>query len=143
VRLRLRLAAWYLVCATLLIGHLAWFVALRRASVNNRRTVLLIGGVALEGLVACLGVLLATTPPDAIRLSRRRSEMLIVAGMLALLLTAVPVTSGVTVRTVLGSIAAIVATIALLWCARRTGKSAWLAALFAWNPLTFVAALGL
>ena len=133
--MRLRLYAWYLVCASLLAGHAVWFVALRAA--DHSRSVLFAGYGALGALTVALAVLLITTPPDAIRLPRPRSERLIAAGAVGLYVCAMLVASpaSASVRVVGAACVALAGTLVILRIVRWTGASAWVAALFGWNPV--------
>ena len=142
VRLRLRLAAWYVVCAALLLGHVVWFLALRRASAEHQRNVQLIGQIALGTLIIVLAILLATTPPDAIRLPRRRSEILILAGTVWLLLSAHIILAPSPLAIHLwATIVTLLAALLLLGVLRARKRSAWIAALFTWNPVVIVASV--
>ena len=128
-RLSARLAAWYVLCAALLVGHLLWFIALRSGPAYA-------WGGALLVVLALVAVLLATTPADAIRLPRLRSEMLISAGVFCLELGAMLIASTQPVaRAVVASVAVIVVTLIMLRWLRDRDHSAWWAVLVAWNPL--------
>lgn len=85
----LRLSAWIALVVWLLSGSLAWLTALRGEAILHDHTLLMAGwgGLGLGGLA--LAGLLATTPPDAIRLSPRASRIMIVAGAALLQGTAV------------------------------------------------------
>lgn len=130
----MRLYSWYAVCAALLVGHVGWFFAIRYARHADRAVV--VGHLVLGALIVLLALLLATTPPDAIRLPRSRSERMIVAGAIALQLAAFFTASPApTVRVGAAALAVIVVTALMLLLLRATARSAWAAALFAWNPL--------
>lgn len=136
LRLRVRLIAWYATCAGLLLGHAAWFFAMRRAAAASRGEVVAGGQIVLLCLIVLLVTLLATTPPDAMRLPRRRSETIIVGGAIALQLGAVLVASVTTSwRVAATSLAAVAVTSLLLRQLRALGWSAWAAAVVAWNPV--------
>lgn len=125
----MRLAAWYVLCAGLLLGHALWFVALRTSPAYEWL-------VALLAMLAVLAMLLATTPIDAIRLPRGRSELLIIAGTAYLLGTAASIASTRPAwPLVFASAHVLLATATMLVVLRRRGASAWWAALVAWNPL--------
>ena len=132
---------WYVVCASLLLGHGVWFFALRSSHGDQWRTRMLMGQVVLEALIVALALLLATTPRNAIRLPRGRSEILVIAGNLLLLLGAYFVASSApTAGTAARSVGAVAVALAMLWLLRARDKSAWFAALWAWNPLVIGAA---
>ena len=87
-------------------------------------------------MLVLLALLLVTTPVDAIRLPRRRSEALILVGTAYLLLAATLIASTQPpMRLVFASAHVLLATVALLAVLRRRAASAWWAVLFAWNPL--------
>ena len=108
---RLRLVAWIVVATALLAFQLVWKTAA--------------GVVAAELLVLALSALLLTTPPDAIRLPRPTSEILILAGTFVLQRNA-----GVHSICV-----ALLICVFLLLVARRARISPWWAAVICWNPL--------
>ena len=131
--MRARLAAWYVLCAALLLGQLFWFLELRSGPAYGWAAALLV----IEALIA---VLLATTPADAIRLPRLRSEILIIAGVVYLELGAMLIAlTQPTARVAVASAAAIVATLVMLRWLRDRDHSAWWAVLVAWNPLLIYA----
>jgi hypothetical protein len=128
-RLRLRLGAWYVLCAGLLIGHLFWFIALRSGPAYGWAGALLV-------ILALIAVLLVTTPTDAIRLPRLRSEILIAASVVYLELGAVLIASTQPMaRVALASVAVVGVTLVMLRWLRGRDYSAWWAVLVAWNPL--------
>jgi len=128
-RLRARLAAWYVLCAALLVGHLFWFLALRSGPAYGWAGALLV-------ILALIAVLLATTPADAVRLPRLRSEILIIAGVVYLQLGAMLIASTQPMaRVALASAALVVATLVMLSWLRHRDHSAWWSVLVAWNPL--------
>ena len=127
--MRARLAAWYVLCAALLIGHLFWFLALRSGAAYGWAAALLV-------ILALIAVLLATTPADAIRLPRLRSEILIITGVVYLELGAMLIASTQpVVRVGLASAAVVAAALVMLRSLRNCDRSAWWAVLIAWNPL--------
>ena len=110
-------------------------MALRRSAHASHA---IVGGwLVLGALMAALAALLLTTPPDAIRLPRPRSERLIVSGGVALQVLAVVIASPhpFDARGIGAAFVAVVGTIVILRMLRAKGASAWAAALFAWNPL--------
>jgi hypothetical protein len=145
LRLRLRLITWYVVCGLIHSGYVQWFAQLRFRPLADRGLVLVWGQVLLGGLLAAMAVLLVTTPRDAIRLPRLRSEMLILAGTLFVLYVGMIVASPafeVSWRRVATCAAILLAVvIALFWWLRRRGASPWVAALLAWNPVVMAVAL--
>jgi hypothetical protein len=126
-RRRRRFAAWLLLVIALLPGQCAWLIL----TADGQRFPLA-GVVVGELLIGLMGALLATTPPDAIRLRRGTSEAFILAGTAALQ------ASGRT-----GAVYAALSLAAcglLLWILRRTAASPWWAAPLAWNPILPLAA---
>ena len=129
-----RLAVWILLVVGLFCGDLAWLLLLRRG-------VMAVGGpVALNIIAIALFALLATTPRDAIRLPRRWSDGIILAGAAALELAAIyllhPTLAVDALR--IPALSAVLAPSAALLLLRLLGRfdhSAWWAVLLAWHPL--------
>src|SRR3954471_13142251 len=84
MRARLRLTIWIVLAFGIPIATFAWLLALRGERILNHENLLIGGWLALTALLLCVGVLLRTTPRDAIRLSSATSSLLIV-GTTALL----------------------------------------------------------
>lgn len=120
-----RLNVWRGVVATTLVADLAVAVA-------DRRTVALAGTLVASASLLMMWLLLLTTPPDAIRLPRGRSERII--GGAAIVLYALAATVGPPANLLVLSIA-FAATILGLIATRRLDVSAWWIALVAWHPL--------
>ena len=85
LRRRLRLALWAAAVAVLLAGTPALFYALRGGRVLSEPQTLRAGWMALSAVCVGLFALLASTPPDAIRLSPRLGKrvILIAAALMA------------------------------------------------------------
>ncbi len=107
---------------------------MRFAPTPERDHVVVVGRLILMALIVALVVLLATTPSDAIRLSRRRSEAIVLGGSIALQIGATLASPPPAALVLITSSAAVVVTAMLLWELRLLRWSAWIAAVFAWNP---------
>lgn len=108
---------------------------MRFAPAPERDHVVVVGRLILMALIVALVVLLATTPSDAIRLPRRRSEAIVLGGSIALQMGATFLASPRPASLIaLTSFAAVVVTVMLLWELRVLRLSAWIAAVLAWNP---------
>ena len=129
---RVRFTVWIVAVVTLLAGQLVWLALVRASRFSDGNAVLVGGLVALELPVIVIAVLLATTPPNAIKLRGTTSEGLIVIGVVLLQVWAM-----VMLRPDHAwRVAVVVATtILLLAILRRARRSPWWAALVAWNPL--------
>jgi hypothetical protein len=84
-----------------------------------------------EFLILLMALLLATTPPGALRLHRPVSELLILSGTI-LLQTIHPFSHRVIV---------ILLCLLLLAMTRYSHRSPWWTALIAWNPLLLIASI--
>ena len=71
---RARFIAWAGLVATILGGTTAWLFALRGHRILDRDPVLIVGWAALAVAIIAVGILLRTTPPDAVRLEIRASS---------------------------------------------------------------------
>lgn len=129
----LRFRLWAALVAILLLGQpLVLFAGTKRESV----------WLALIPFLLPLFVfvaLLATTPPDAIRLKPKTSFWLILGGTIWLQAWAAtvigPVAAPYALLWTAGILATTILCMGLLW---RSDKSLWWATLFAWNPLTLL-----
>ncbi|HYO07528.1 MAG TPA: glycosyltransferase 87 family protein [Tepidisphaeraceae bacterium] len=86
---RTRFLLWLLAAAALFGGQLAWLFLLRGRRLLQSDVTLIVGPLALGAPLLAIAALLATTPANAIKLRRRTSEILLVAGGAVLQLAAV------------------------------------------------------
>jgi hypothetical protein len=84
MRARVRLTIWILLAGAIPLVTLGWMLAVRGSLVLNNDPLLIGGWLFITVLLGCVGLLLRTTPPDAIRLSHVSSLWLIL-GTAALL----------------------------------------------------------
>ena len=87
--LRLRLLAWILVSAALLLGTPAWLWLLRGTRLLDHHATLFAGWAILGGAIVAMLALLKTTPPDAVVLPPRVNRAIIIGGAAWLQLLAV------------------------------------------------------
>jgi len=78
MRARLRLTIWIVLAFGTPIATFAWLLALRGERILNNDNLLIGGWLTLIALLLCVGLLLRTTPRDAIKLSPATSSLLII-----------------------------------------------------------------
>lgn len=120
-----RFNAWRVVVVGTLLADAIAATAASWAAVASAQLLLL----AMAGLIA-------TTPSDAIKLPRERSERIILGGLV--FLSACAAFRSETSATAAGLVVAFVAVFALLAC-RIVDRTPWLVALVAWNPFWLMA----
>jgi hypothetical protein len=145
---RLRFIAWIAVCAMLTIGQAAWLYLIRWPWIFNHDEILIGEQVLLGGACLLMALLLRTTPPDAIRVSRRAGVAVILGGaaMLHVASVALPLPQTMLSQAIMlrGLIAAFAFAVSLVLIdlLRKTGRSIWWSALWAWNPLIILVSGG-
>ena len=118
----LRFAVWIIAGIGALGGQLPWLKWMRLAPSKLLRHA---GQCSVLVCLAVIFFLLLTTPPDAIRLPRWLSEILILGGAVSLYLLGDPKKRGWS----------LMLTAALLLALRLARKSPWWAVLVAWFPV--------
>ena len=86
---RARFIVWIAAVLLLLIGQLIWLLLLRGQRILASDAILIGGQMLLVLPILLIALLLKTTPADAIKLSRRRSELMILGGVALLQFAAV------------------------------------------------------
>jgi hypothetical protein len=86
---RARLAAWAGLVVAVLAGQIVWIVLLRGGRILQNDTILVMGQLLVAMGLIGISALIATTPPDAIRLSSVTSSRVIVGGTIVLQLLGV------------------------------------------------------
>src|SRR5213080_2369423 len=79
-----RLALWIAAASSAVAGMCAWLILIRGERIIAHDAILIGGWIALVGVLMLIALLLKTTPTDAIRLSTRTSQAIILGATVLL-----------------------------------------------------------